>query len=231
MKNYFCDNCNQLTTEAVCPKCGKPTREPKQDDMCFVCELSGIDADMFADALSNNEVNFVRVPNFSVNAIDAPKLQGVNWDGKPSSYKFYVHFADYDQATETLDVLFGGDSADNEPVDDRDLIDRIVTVTIDRPQGSIPPKHPNIKYELNYGYVKDVIGGDGEEQDAYVLDWNIPTYIGQEINGYIVAVIRRKNDVETKWVVATNYAKKYTREQIAQAVNFQEKFFDIEIIM
>lgn len=176
---------------------------------------------MFVDALDNNGVEFLRVPVFG----------GFTYYNTPNSYKFYVQYADYGKAFETAEVLFCSDSADNEPVDDRDLIDRIVTVTIDRPQGSIHPKHPNIKYELNYGYVKDVIGGDGEEQDAYVLDWNIPTYIGQEINGYIVAVIRRKNDVETKWVVATNYAKKYTREQIAQAVNFQEKFFDIEIIM
>ncbi len=66
---------------------------------------------------------------------------------------------------------------------------------------------------------------------------NYPLERGAEFCGYVIAVIIRKNDVETKWVVAPVYGgisprtPKYTKEQIAAAVNFQEKFFDIEVIM
>lgn len=224
----FCDNCNELTEQSTCSKCGKPTREPHDNDMCFIQELSGINADMFADALSNNDIEFVHVPSFSINVVSAPALQGVNYYNTPSSYKFYVRFADFDKARETLEVLFGGI---DEELSDEDWIDRIVTVTIDRPKGSVHPNHPDIVYPINYGYVADVIGGDGEEQDAYVLDYTLETYVGKQLDCFVVAVIRRKNDVETKWVVSVDGSKKYTKEQIAEAVNFQEKFFDVEIIM
>lgn len=217
---YFCENCHELAEESVCPYCGKPTREPQDGDMCVVQELSGINVNMFYDALSNNDIECVALPVHG----------GVTRMNKPIGYKFCVRYADYDQAVEILDMLFGGDE---EELDDHDLIDRIVKVTIDRPYGSRHPEHPDIVYPLNYGHVEGVMGGDGEEQDAYLLDFNAPDliYVGKEVNGYIVAVIRRKNDVETKWVVSADGRKKYTREEIAQAVHFQEQYFDIEIIM
>ncbi len=46
------------------------------------------------------------------------------------------------------------------------FLDKIVTVTIDRPLGSKHPKHGFI-YLLNYGYIKDVKAPDGEDLDAY----------------------------------------------------------------
>ena len=222
MKNIFlfCDNCNELTEATVCPKCGKPTREPQDGDMCFVCELSGIDVRMFADALINNDIEYAAIPMHG----------GFSRLNKPAGYKFHVSYADYDKAVEVLDVIFGGQ--DDEQFDPADLIDRAVKVTIDRPKGSVHPEHPDIIYEVDYGHVDGVMGGDGEEQDAYFL--GLPqgyTFVGKEISGFIVAVIRRKNDVETKWVVSTSYDKKYTREEIEKAVHFQEKYFDIEIIM
>lgn len=231
MKNnlLFCENCNELTENEICPKCGAPTREPQDNDMCFVQELSGINVNMYADALSNNDIEFVHVPSFSVNVTSAPALQGVNYYNTPSSYKFYVHFADYEQAIDVYQVLF---AEQPQELRDEDWIDRIVTVTIDRPRGSVHPRHPNIVYPVNYGYVEGVIGGDGEYQDAYVLDYNLDdVYVGKQMDCFVVAVIRRKNDVETKLVTVFDPRHKYTKEQISSAVNFQEKFFDIEIIM
>lgn len=224
MNNHllFCDNCNGLTSEVVCHKCGKPTRKPQTGDMCFVQELSGISTNMFADALSNNDIKFVQVPNFS----------GANRYNTPSSYKFYVRYENYDEAVEVLSAIWGGN---DETVDDpADVIDRIVKVIIDRPLGSIHPEHSDITYGLNYGYVDGVMGGDGEEQDAYVIGLDFSLNVGAEVDGYVIAVIRRKNDIETKWVVLPYlHCKKehYTKEEIAKAVHFQEKYFDIEIIM
>lgn len=239
MKNnlLFCENCNELTENDVCPKCGAPTRAPQNDDMCFVQELSGINADMYADALSNNDIEFVHMPSFSVNVTSAPALQGVNYYNTPSSYKFYVHFADFDQAWDTLNAIFGNNAETDYNDDPASAIDRLVKVIVDRPLGSVHPEHPDIKYGLNYGYVEGVMGGDGEEEDAYIIGVNASLSRMSTFDGYVIAVIVRKNDVETKWVVApiyagdARYAPKYTKEQIASAVNFQEKFFDIEIIM
>ncbi len=220
-KLNFCENCNELTSENVCHKCGKSTREPQKKDLCFVTELGDMGKSMFADALSNNDIEFIAVPVHG----------GASQYNTPKGYKVYVRYDDYDQAAEILDMLFGGE--DEEQSDDpASLIDRIVKVTIDRTQGTRHPEHPDIVYEVDYGHVEGVMGGDGEEQDAYFL--GLPkgyTYVGDELDGFIIAVIVRKNDVETKWVVSLDGRKKYTREDIAKAVHFQEKYFDIEIIM
>ncbi len=45
----------------------------------------------------------------------------------------------------------------------------------DRPVGSRHPKHADLIYPINYRYVEGVLGGDGEEQDVYLLGtarWN-----------------------------------------------------------
>ena len=41
-----------------------------------------------------------------------------------------------------------------------------LTVIIDRPIGY---DHDGTIYPINYGYVAGIMGGDGEEQDAYIL--------------------------------------------------------------
>lgn len=51
-----------------------------------------------------------------------------------------------------------------------------------------------------------------------------------EITGKIIAVIRRINDIEEKWVVAPEYAF-FSKEEIAEQVKFQEQFFEYELLM
>ena len=107
------------------------------------------------------------------------------------------------------------------------MIGNIVKVVVDRPLGSVHPKHKDIIYTVNYGYIPRVIAPDGEEQDAYILGVNEPV---TEFVGKVIAVIHRLNDIEDKWVVAPE-GKSFTKEEIANSVAFQEKFFDTEIMM
>jgi len=79
---------------------------------------------------------------------------------------------------------------------------------------------------INYGYIPDTISGDGEEIDAYIIGEFIPV---KEYEGIVVAVIHRKNDNEDKLVVSKQ-PNKYSKEQIEALVEFQERFFDTEII-
>ena len=106
------------------------------------------------------------------------------------------------------------------------MIGRIVTVTIDRPLGSCHPKHPDIYYSVNYGYIEGIIAPDGEEQDAYILGVDIPL---QTFTGEVIAVIHRKDDVENKWVVAPE-GMTFSQEEIEELTRFQERYFDIQII-
>ncbi len=100
-----------------------------------------------------------------------------------------------------------------------------VTVVVDRPLGSAHPRHPELIYPVNYGFVPGVLAGDGEEQDAYILGLNKPV---ERFTGRLIAVIHRLDDVEDKWVVAPE-GRRFTRAEIAEAVRFQERFFHSEI--
>ena len=76
-----------------------------------------------------------------------------------------------------------------------------VKVIVDRKMGTYHPEHPDLYYPINYGYIPDVMGGDGEEQDAYILGVEKPI---DKFEGEVIAVIHRINDVEDKWVVASS---------------------------
>lgn len=105
------------------------------------------------------------------------------------------------------------------------IIGQTVKVKIDRPLGSFHPKHPDIYYPVNYGYVEGIIAPDGEEQDVYVLGVDEPL---KEFTGRIIAVIHRLDDIEDKWV-ATPENVNFTKEEIMERVHFQEQFFKTEI--
>ena len=107
------------------------------------------------------------------------------------------------------------------------MIGKKVKVIIDRPLGTYHPKHKDIFYSVNYGYIEGIIAPDGEEQDAYVLGVNEPI---SEFTGKIIAIIKRLDDVEEKWVVAPENMT-FTKEEIMKQVEFQEKYFNTQICM
>ncbi len=99
-----------------------------------------------------------------------------------------------------------------------EMLGQSVTVLVDRPIGYL---HGDIVYPVNYGYLPGVMGGDGEEQDAYILGVNEPV---ERFTGTVVGVIRRHDDCEDKLVVAPE-GKRYHQGEIAQAVHFVEQYF------
>ena len=106
------------------------------------------------------------------------------------------------------------------------MIGDIVKVTVDRPMGSYHPKHKDIYYPINYGYIEGIMAPDGEEQDAYILGVDKPV---AEFEGKIIAIIHRYDDVEEKWVVAPE-GQTFTVDEIKAQVAFQEQYFDSESI-
>ena len=106
------------------------------------------------------------------------------------------------------------------------MIGQIVEVHIDRPIGSTHPKHNNIVYPVNYGYIKEIIAIDNEYQDVYLLGINTPVEV---CKGKVYAVIERENDIEDKLIVIAN-EQEYIIEEIEEIVNFQEKYFKYKIV-
>lgn len=104
------------------------------------------------------------------------------------------------------------------------MLDKIVKVIIDRPMGSAHPKYSETIYPINYGFVEGIFALDKEEQDCYVL--GVDKAI-KEFTGNVIAIIKRKNDIEDKWVVSN---RDYSIEEIRKDTYFTEQYFDSEIV-
>lgn len=101
-----------------------------------------------------------------------------------------------------------------------------VYIVIDRPLGSAHPKHSDIVYTVNYGYIPNTVSGDGEEIDVYLLSVYVPV---RDFACKIIGVIHRLNDNEDKLVAAPEGVN-FSKEEIQELTRFQEQFFDVEII-
>ena len=108
----------------------------------------------------------------------------------------------------------------------RSLLGKTVDIIIDRPIGHIHvTKGITLNYTINYGYLPGVAGGDGEEQDVYVLGVDVPL---ETFRGTIIGAIRRRDDNEDK-LVAAPAGVFFSPEEIRKATWFVEKYFDSTI--
>ena len=109
----------------------------------------------------------------------------------------------------------------------RDFLDKIVNVIIDKPLGSShSEKYPNHIYPVNYGYVPNTISGDNEELDCYILGAFEPL---ETFKGKCIAIIHRTNDNDDKLIVVPE-GRNYSNKEIRALTEFQERFFESEII-
>ena len=103
---------------------------------------------------------------------------------------------------------------------------KCVTIGIDRPIGYVHRKgEKTLLYPINYGYIPGVRGGDGEELDVYLMGVDTPL---TSYTGRIVGIVYRANDVEDKLVMAPD-GKRFSANEIANAVYFQEKYYQTTI--
>ena len=114
-----------------------------------------------------------------------------------------------------------------EEMDYSDVFGRRVSGTVDRPLGSVHPAHPDMIYPVNYGCVDGLPGGDGEDQDVYILGPDKPM---QTFAGTVIGVYHRLNDREDKWIVTPD-GSPVSRETILEAIAFQEQFFMGELYL
>lgn len=99
------------------------------------------------------------------------------------------------------------------------MLGQTVHIEVDRPIGY---RHGDIIYPINYGYIPGMMAGDGEEQDAYILGIDVPL---SSFDGRVIGAVQRTNDSEDKLVVAPEGMILH-QGQIAEAVQFQERYFD-----
>jgi len=103
---------------------------------------------------------------------------------------------------------------------------KFVTVVIDRPVGfHHVTKGVHLHYTVNYGFLPGVMGGDGDEQDVYVLGYPEPL---ETFTGRVIGVVRRRDDNEDKLIAAPE-GMVFTGEQMRQQLAFVEQYFDSSI--
>lgn len=100
---------------------------------------------------------------------------------------------------------------------------KTASVIVDRPVGfHHVTKGIHLDYTINYGFLPGVTGGDGEEQDVYILGVAQPL---QNFTGRIIGAVRRKDDNEDKLIAAPE-GMRFTSAQMRQQLHFVEKYFD-----
>lgn len=101
-----------------------------------------------------------------------------------------------------------------------------IEAVVDRPVGYVHHKgDKTLIYPINYGYIPNVLGGDGEELDVYYLGIQKPL---KSFTGRVIAIVHRHDDVEDKLVAAPLHSD-YSAEEVAHEIYFQEKYFDTTV--
>lgn len=104
---------------------------------------------------------------------------------------------------------------------------KTVDIEIDRPIGYEHHKGAKtLLYPINYGYIPNVLGGDGEELDVFLLGVDKPV---SRFTGAIVGIAYRADDVEDKLIMAPAGVT-FTASEMAKAIRFQEKYYDTTVV-
>ena len=102
------------------------------------------------------------------------------------------------------------------------FLGKTVDIVIDRPIGHTHlTKGITLRYTVNYGFLPGIPGGNGEEQDVYILGVDVPL---KDFRGRIIAAVRRADDNEDKLVAAPE-GTVFSAEEIRQSIYFVEKYF------
>ncbi|MCD8015344.1 MAG: inorganic pyrophosphatase [Lachnospiraceae bacterium] len=107
----------------------------------------------------------------------------------------------------------------------KSFLGKTVDIRIDRPMGSRHPRHLEMIYPINYGFIPNVYSGDDAKLDVYLPGVDVPV---REYTASGIGIIYREDDVEDKLVAAPNGIR-FSKEEIQTAVNFQEQFFKYTI--
>ena len=110
-------------------------------------------------------------------------------------------------------------------VESYNYIGNIIQVKVNRTLNSKHPKY-GFTYPVNYGIVSNTISGDEKELDCYILGCDKAV---EEFKGKCIAVIHRTNNNDDKLIVVPE-EKDYTDEEIRMLTNFQEQYFESEVI-
>ena len=94
-KCLFCERCNIVCSDEICPKCGRKKLRPvNEDDFCLVAKVDRIFGDNLKNILENQNIECVLMPHGTgVNSKFALPLE---------SYLLYVRYKNVDNVRQIL---------------------------------------------------------------------------------------------------------------------------------
>ena len=101
------------------------------------------------------------------------------------------------------------------PVEFWHLLNELVNtsdIVIDRPKGTSHPRYPELRYPLDYGYLKTTLSSDGDAVDTWLGSLN-----NKHISGIVCTVDVAERDVEVKLLLGC------TPEDIAVIVDIHNQ--------
>ena len=105
----FCDKCNTLCTDSVCPACGnKSLRAPEATDFCFLTERSPMWAEMLRGALADVGIESAFQPLFGTGALFGA---GKSLD----RHQIFVPCDRYEESQAVMLALFGETQENRSP--------------------------------------------------------------------------------------------------------------------
>lgn len=108
----------------------------------------------------------------------------------------------------------------------KEWLGKTVSVMVEQPFGSLHPLYPDTEYEMNAGYVEEIMKKYGEFQDAYIYDVDEPVDF---FRGVVIAIIYRKGELQSRWVVAGN-GQLIDHMKVKQAAAFIEQHYDTRFV-
>ena len=104
----YCENCHRLVEGDKCPVCRKKCkREVQEDDLCLVCSISQIWADMLSDVLQQNDIPYYKQSDIGAGMAMFTSLQ-------LETFSIFVPFSHYEEAKGISDALFSQVQDENE---------------------------------------------------------------------------------------------------------------------
>ncbi len=76
------------------------------------------------------------------------------------------------------------------------------TLVVDRPQGSVHPRHPECIYPHDYGYLEEILSSDGAGLDVW-----LGSLTDRRLTGILCTVDMLKRDVEIKLLLGCTPAE------------------------
>ncbi|MGN1104439.1 MAG: hypothetical protein ACI4QI_06125 [Candidatus Coproplasma sp.] len=97
----FCEKCNYITDEKICPCCGnKKLRDVTDEDFCYFTKMDAYDFEMFEYTLNDNGIDVVGIPIYPYGVTYASA-------GRAHGRKIYVRYKDIEKTKDIFYTIFG----------------------------------------------------------------------------------------------------------------------------